>query len=272
MRGSKSILIVLFRLNIEVTNLIVTYNACALMFVILILPMSFVVAQIALAFSQALACLLCELALAISVFKILLVTQFDWVFAQDPDQLGHTVLAAALALAYLPAAAICAYQTLQDKMMANAIAFLTNSTDHDMSVPLMMVYTIFWAVLGIVAMITALIYIPYYIKHNLSSQAIEVGEAAGHMRKQVSIGRILLGFLGIIIFLVFTLVIHNYDLGSSFPTQIYVGMTSLNLMLGYFVLEPDVVSFVKKSILAKSLVWKNFINRGSVRPYRFDKN
>jgi hypothetical protein len=272
MRGSKSILTVLFRRNIELINLLVTWNACILVIIIAFGPMSFLMAQIVVASGQAFLCLLCELALAISVFKILLVTQFDWVFSHDPDQLGYKVLATAIVLAFLPSAAICSYQTSKDTMMANSIAYLTDSIDYDTSFPLMLVYIIFWTILGVLTMIFALVYIPYYIKHHLSSQAVEIGEAAGHARKEVSIGRILLGFLGISIFLVFTIVIHNYDLGSDFPAQLYIGITSLNLMLGYFIQEPDVISFIKRCILNNSLFCKNFITKGSVRPTLFDQN
>ena len=46
----------------------------------------------------------------------------------------------------------------------------------------MIIYIIFWTVLGIVVMIIALLYIPYYVKKYLNSNAVQVAEM-GQMRK-----------------------------------------------------------------------------------------
>jgi hypothetical protein len=109
----RSIIIVLFTYNIELINITNFCIACPLMFVIVAWPLNFYIAQLSSVAGLSLGCLLCELAAAISLFKILLVTHFSIIFHLDPDQLGLAVLLVAAGLAFLPTAAISAYQTSQ---------------------------------------------------------------------------------------------------------------------------------------------------------------
>ena len=263
---SRSILTVLFTINIELINIAIVCICCP---VLLVksggFTLSFLVAQVLVAFSQALLCLICELALALSLFKILLVTHFGLVFAHDPDQLGHRVLIVAASLAFLPSAAICAYQTYHSQMVSNAVASVLKSTDYANGVPYMVVYIIFWIVLGGSMMIFALTYIPFYIRHHLNSNAVRIAEI-GQERKQPSILRILLGITGISVTMAVTVIIHHYNLSSRFPPQLFVLVFSLNLMLTYFVLEPEVITFIQNKFMSSSSLLRDVARRRTVRP------
>ena len=166
---SRSILIVLFTINVELINITVACVSCSMMFVITVVPINFIVAQILVNFILSIACLFCELAVAMTLFKILLVTHFDLIFPCDPDQLGLCVLAIAAAMAFLPSAVICTYQTYHGQMSANSVAYLTKNVNNSNAALYMILYIIFWTVLGILVIIIALQYIPDYVKKTIST-------------------------------------------------------------------------------------------------------
>ena len=229
--------------------------------------MSFVLAQILTGLTNALVCLLCEIALAMSLFKVLLVTQFDWIFAHNPDQLGGWVLLLAAAVAALPCATICASQTYQGQIMSNMVVYLTKSADYSkIGVPYTIFYIILWAVLSIFMMITTKLYIPYYTQHYLSSNAIQIAEAGQQVENHVNITRILLGILGLSMAFIVTVIVHWYDLGKRFLPQLYIGAISLNMMLASFVLEQNVVVYCKRITLARLPFFRDIANGGAIVP------
>ena len=175
------------------------------------------------------------------------------------------MLAIAAAMAFLPSALICTYQTYHGQMSANSVAYLTKNVNNSNAALYMILYIIFWAVLGILVMIIALLYIPYYVKNYLNSNAVQVAEM-GRMRKQVSIGRVLLGFLGLSLCLAVNVIIHRYSLGNRFPLQLYFSVIGLNMMLTYFVLEQEVVMFIKKKILSNIPLFRSLARRRAVSP------
>ena len=220
------------------------------MFVSVASPISFIVAQIISCIGNAIGSLLCELATAMSLFKILLVTNFSMIFPYDPNQLGFSVFRIAAALAFLPSASICAYQTYMGQMMTNSLGYLIKSANYPLGIPYITFYVIFWTVLCMAMMSFALVYIPYYIKKNLNSNSIQVAEA-GLVRKEVNIKRILLGFLGFSLSLAVHVVLDRYNMKKDNLPQIYVAAISLNMMLTYFLLEKDVAIFIKRKYLLR---------------------
>ena len=239
-----------------------------MIFVGLVGSMSFVFAQVLTGLTNALICLLCEIALAMSLFKVLLVTQFDRIFAHDPDQLGGWVFLLAAALAAPPCAAICAFQTYRGQMMSNIVVYLTKSADNSkIGVPYTLVYIILWAVLSIFMMITAKLFIPYYTQHHLSSNAIQIAEAGQQVENHVNITRILLGILGLSMALMATVIIHQYDMDKRFQPQLYIGVISFNLMLASFFLEQNVVGYCKRITMARLPCFRSMANRGAIVPF-----
>ena len=265
--ANRTILTVLLTFFIQIINLTITIISCPMIFVTLFGSMSFVLAQILIGLTYALMCLMCEIALAISLFKVLLVTQFDMIFAHDPDKLGGWALSFAAALAVLPCATICACQTYQGQMMSNTVVYLTKSADYSkIGVPYLIVYIILWAVLSVLMMITAKLYIPYYTQHHLSSYSIQIGEAGRQEEKHVNITCILLGILGLSMALMVTVMVHRYDLGKKFQPQLYIGVISFNLMLASFVLEQNVVGYYKRIIMARLPFFRDLANGGAIVP------
>ena len=265
--ANRTILTVILTFFIQTTNITITFVSCSMIFVSLVGSMSFVLAQILTGLTNALVCLLCEIALAMSLFKVLLVTQFDWIFAHNPDQLGGWVLLLASAVAALPCATICACQTYQGQIMSNMVVYLTKSADYSkIGVPYTIFYIILWAVLSIFMMITTKLYIPYYTQHYLSSNAIQIAEAGQQVENHVNITRILLGILGLSMAFIVTVIVHWYDLGKRFLPQLYIGAISLNMMLASFVLEQNVVAYCKRITMARLPFFRDIANGGAIVP------
>ena len=258
---------VLFKINVEVINITTILICCAVLFVIVAVPMSFILAQIVSAVLHALSALLCELALAISLFKILLVTRFSLIFSLDPDKLGAYVLGTAAAIAFLPSAAICAYQTAAGQLIVKELAFLTKSPDHHHGIPYLTLYVVFWTIISMCMMLIAVFYIPHYIGQHLSSNSVLIAEA-GVVRKQVNIKRILLGFLGFSTVLGVTMFVNMADIEGNFAQQLSTCSApfSFNLMLSYFLLEKDVILFFRDQLLARIPVLGWLTRGASVSP------
>ncbi len=110
-------------------------------------------------------------------------------------------------------------------------------------------------------LLVALVYIPYYLQHHLSSNVVEVAEA-GRVRSQVNIKRMLLGFLGMVLSIVVGIIADLLGSISGVPPQVYAVSLGLNFMLFYNVSDDKVVLFLKEKVLAK-LHFFAYWHRGS---------
>jgi hypothetical protein len=252
----------------ELLNITIAVVSCSMIFVNLIAPMPFIIAQIYVACGLALICLFCELVFTLSVLKILLVTHFDIVFSYDPDQLGYYVLLFGSVLAVLPSAALWTYHTYQGQMINSFVAYLTKSVDNTVQrVQPLILYMAFWIVLCLIAMLTAMLYIPYYIEHNINSNAIQIAEEGHHGGKQVSLTRIMISIVWLSIALTFTLATQHYGLATRYQPQSYVVVFSFNLFLASYVLEKEVCKCTKRFILTKMTAFSRVLAiRGTVSP------
>ena len=261
----RSIIIVLFTINIELINATTAAICCSIIFVIAAFPLSFILAQMVVWTALSLGCLMCELAVAISLSKILLVTHFSAIFRHDPEKLGLYVFIMAAALAFVPTLGICAYQTYQGQLVSKGLAYLTKYLTTNIGFPYLMFYIIFWTALSIIMLLISLLYIPYYIRKNLNSNSIQVAEA-GHERKQVSIKRILFGFVGSAVPIAAAVIVEMHSISTRFPPQIYGAVINVNLMLTYFILEKEVLFFIKRKVLARIPVIKSLVRGDTVSP------
>jgi hypothetical protein len=262
-----SILTVLFKINIELINITNATLCCPVMFVLVAVPVTFVIAQIIACCTLALGSLLCELAFAISLFKVLLVTHFSLIFSLEPRKLGTCVLLVAASLAFLPSAGLCVYQTFKGQSLSHGLSLLTTSTGYHEGAPYLSLYLTFWTLVAISMMIFALVYIPYYLKQQHNSNAIQIAEA-GRVRKPVSIKRIMLGFLGFTAVVVWGLIISidGQDNRNAKLLPVYTGTLSLNLMLSYFVTEKEVLLFIKEKLIARLSFYSIIMRGASVDP------
>ena len=152
-------------------------------------------------------------------------------------------------------------------MMSNEVVYLTKAADYSkIGVPYMIFYIILWAVLSILMMIAAKMYIPYYSQHHLRSNSIQIAKAGQQEEKHVNITRILLGILGLSMAFIVTVIVHWYDLGKRFLPQLYIGAISLNMMLASFALEQNVVAYCKRITMARLPFFRDIANGGAIVP------
>lgn len=262
---SRSILTVLFVINVELFNLTNVFVCCSYIYVIVVDSMSFFAAQIVVSVSYVLSFLLSEVSLAISLFKILLVTHFYLIFPYEPSKLANCVLMIAAALAFIPSIVIFTYQTANGQMVSNSLPFLTKLDNYLPGIPYFTFYLSLWLVLAITMMLIALFYIPHFLKENLSSHSIEMAEA-NCVRRQVSIKRLFLGFIGTLPTVVVALVGNNNSLTKEFPNQIYVATLSMNMVLMYFFLEKPVIIFFKRKCTSLMLSMSILPRGATVEP------
>jgi len=110
-------------------------------------------------------------------------------------------------------------------------------------------YLIFWVMLCIVIMTAAHVVIPFYINKYYNSNSIQIGEAlGGQIGKQVSYKRVLLGLLGVSTSVMIGIIVHTYIKNNKVQPQLLVSVFSFNILLTSFVLEEDVLRFIKIAI------------------------
>ncbi len=127
----------------------------------------------------------------------------------------------------------------------------------------MTLYVAFWMALSIVTVLVAAFYIPYYLQKNLSSNVIKMAEA-GSVRKHVNIKRMLLGCAGTTLTLLVAVVSNSKCERRGFPLQMYAATFSLNLVLVYFILDHQVLSFLKRKVLLYFPSWKLMMRGAAV--------
>jgi hypothetical protein len=235
------------------------------MYVILAGPTSFILAQIVLSIVFTLSVLITKLALAISLFKILLVTNFSIIFPCEPNKLGTFVVVVAGILAFFPSLGIFAYQTSRGEMVSNSMIYLTKSNNYHQGIPYMMFYIMFWTMLSIIAMLSALFYIPHHLKKQLNYNAIQLAEADG-IKKQVNIKKMLFGMLGTTVSMAVAVLVNKYNSGMGFPVQMYPAVVSLNLVFTYFILEEPVLRFLKRKVQIRFSGLKTMLRGSTVSP------
>jgi len=261
----RSVITVIFSFNIELINLLVSEASLLIIFVESLSRLSFALAQIAHSLTLAQGCIISELFFAVSVTKILLVTNFSWIFPYDPNQLGKVIICLAMAVAILPSSALCFYDIVQGKVMTNMVAYMAKIPYCKQETAILQVYLIFWILLAFSSLVFTLLYVPHYLQTHANSLAIQTGES-NEPKKEVSLKRIILGFIGIL-FHVIIVVISNYTgLFQGLPINAFSITTTLNLMLVFFVLDDSVWDDIKVNLSKTMFLQKICIRGNTVTP------
>jgi len=240
---------VLFSFNIELINILNHVISIPIMFVVAFSHFNFVIAQIIVCLHFALACILAVIFLAITIYKLLLVTHFSWIFSLDPIKLGKIIKVIAIAVGIIPCAAITLYQTVKGQM-GNMAAYLAGINYISQGINILLVYLIFWTLLGFFTLIFTLIYIPHYLKRQRTSQSIQTGEA-DVPKKEVNLKRISLGLFGALFHLLMSGVGNYTGFYQNLPLNAYSSTTTLNFMLGYFALDDRMFTYIKRKLVKR---------------------
>ncbi len=193
------------------------------------------------------------LGFAISSLKILLVTQFDLVFLQDPNILGGKVFAVALTVATIPNIIIGFYLYLNGINANQAVKLATGNSGAN-HLDYIFVYMTFWAILCVLMLLIAVFYIPHHIRNiQENNAAILAGEAYSE-KKNPNLKKLLQVFL-IILSIIFVLWIDNitHDAESRTIVPAHIFCLVPTAMLLFFTLDTNVGTFVMKHTSTKIL-------------------
>jgi hypothetical protein len=251
--SDKSVLTIIFQYNLEVLNLIVTLTAVSVITMRALSPVPFLFSQVIVVIISSSVTLAFILGFAISSLKILLVTQFYFIFLQDPDQLGQRVFKVALTVAAAPIVVIGFYLSFNQINAAQILQLVTeNSRPSDGNQGYILGYMIFWAVLCVIMLVIAVYYIPLHIKYiEKNNAAIQAGEA-NTAKKNPNIKKILFVFIislcCLVVFFIDSIT-HSVESRKMFPS--YILSLVPNIMLLVFTLEADIVKFVIRTTSIK---------------------
>jgi hypothetical protein len=257
----RSVLTVLFAFNIEIINLLISQISISVMFVVSVSHFSFVVAQINMSLIIAQGCMF----IALSVVKILLVTNFSWIFSFDPNQLGQKIIYIATAVAILPCLGFCFYKTIHGEVMTNMVASAANMPYCYQKLSFLQAYLIFWALLAFVTLFLTLLFIPHHLQTHVNSQAIEAGEC-NQPKKEINLKRILLALFGGLFHIFIAIIVNFTGLYQGMPINAFSSTTSLNLMLIFFIFDSSVWDCIQVNLSRKMYSFKIYIRGGKVTP------
>ena len=189
MRNQANILNILFIYNIEAMNISAGFSAWTNIYVMVFHPLPYYLAQLTV-----LVISLHHLNSAIPLFKIIFVTNFDFIFAQDPEIFGKRILIVSLVLGCAPPSLICIYQFSQGIVATSSVAFLMGDNPEERKVVLLMpMYSGIWIIINLIVLSFALVFIPCYIKRNhrsiISAEPTQMEEET----KNIHLGRMLFG-------------------------------------------------------------------------------
>jgi hypothetical protein len=261
----RNVLTVLFSFNIELINLLISHISFLGMFFISVSDFNFVIAQIMITLTNAEGCIVCELFFSMSVAKIILVTNFSWIFPYDPNQLGKIIICVAAVVGFLPCLAVCVHETIQGNTMTNMVAYLANMPYCHQKMPFLQAYLIFWALLACCTLVLTLLYIPHHLKKYVNSQAIQTGEC-NDPKKEINLKKILVGLFGILFHLVITVIVNHRGLYHGMPVNALSSTASLNLMLVFFIFDNSVWDFLQEIISRELNDFKKMFRGTKVSP------
>ena len=194
MRNQANILNILFIYNIEAMNISAGFSAWTNIYVMVFHPLPYYLAQLSVLVIWCGGAVSIILNSAIPLFKIIFVTNFDFIFAQDPEILGKRILIVSLVLGCAPPSLICIYQFSQGIVATSSVAFLMGDNPEERKVvPLMPMYSGIWIIINLIVLSFTLVFIPCYIKRNhrsiISAEPTQMEEET----KNIHLGRMLFG-------------------------------------------------------------------------------
>jgi hypothetical protein len=140
--------------------------------------------------------------------KLLLVTHFARIFPYDPRRMGQLITVAAILVAFLPCAAICAHETLQGRLMVHPVGYLSGLTFcASQGLPFLTKILSFWALVAMISLGLTLVYIRRHLQQQATSLAIRAGESNAP-KKEVNLKRALLAVFAIKSHLIIVILRH----------------------------------------------------------------
>ena len=245
-----NIITVLFSYFIEVCNIFILFLSLPILYVLVVGHLVFVAGQLTFLTIWCTSNTVCLLSIAISVFKILLITRFSLIFPLDPEVVGRKVLALSSILGSLPSLVITIYQTINGVSSMHLVAYFTGEqlSRTVNPLPFFIVTTVLFTVALIMLPVTMLI-TSHFIQNHNSSLSTEIAEQ--QFKLTISLKRLL---LGLVLFLIPAAMTTSRVIGSpggGLSCQIILTPFFVNLMFTFFVFDGCVWDFIKRALRQK---------------------
>ena len=254
MQHHVNILFIIFTYYIESLEITAGITAWTTIYVLTFQPLPYYVAQIIVMIPWAAGTPAFILNCAVSLFKILFVTNFDLVFAQNPEILGRKVLTFSLIVGFVPQCLIGIYQTANGVLSTGAVVFLMGMQQTKEVAPWMRMYAYVWFFASLLMLITTLLFIPFYVKMNHQVMALAENtrkEETEHFR----FGKMLVVGVLVAIFTVAAIQNQAWPMEGGLILQMSIPMIGICLLLLFFVFEKKSVTMERCSFCLFYKLW-----------------
>ena len=213
-------------------------------------PMPFYLAQLVTTLVWNAVNCLCILSCSISLFKMLLVTHFDWIFNRNPELLGKIMLILNIIAGVIPNSVLFIYHSINGAKVAPVVAYLYGEQTEDSDVSVMQKYGIFWLVSSVGMLMTATVFIPKYVKrHQLS--AILLVENREEAVKSINLARVLLGSSGLALVVIINIIFQLSGHKGEFPLQALLAAVLICIQLIFFILDDNIKIYIRETFNKK---------------------
>ena len=193
---------------------------------------------------------MCILSCSISLFKMLLVTHFDWIFNQNPELLGKIMLILNIIAGVIPNSVLFIYHSINGAKVAPVVAYLYGEQTEDSYVSVMQKYGSFWLVFSLGMLVTSVVFIPTYAKRH---QQLAILQAESHEEavKSISLARVLLGCCCLAFVVIINILFQLSGPNGEFPLQALLAAVLICSQLIFFILDDNIKSYIRETFSKK---------------------
>ena len=231
------IIIILFTYFIESAHVNAILICWSILFVMVVGPMPFHVAQLVNVLVWVSADVATTLGCSISLFKVLFVTHFDTMFNQNPEDLARTVLGICLLIVLIPHGLFYIYQSVNGTRVTPVVSYY-------MGEPMVAeIFGLTCLLMCVIMLVFAMLFIPCYVKRQTKLPILAAEEV-----KTIGLARVLSCGCGMIVALTIALAGQANGLARDFPVQsLLVAVTTCFILICY-ILDANIIIFVKQKI------------------------
>ena len=241
-QSQANIVLILFTYYIESAHVAGSLICWSLVYVLTLGPMPSILAQLATFLIWSAGNVMFIMGSHISIVKIIFVTQFDWIFCQDPESLGRMALVCSLLVGVVPNCLFWMYHFVFKTNVSLLASYLQGQRSDAENTP-MVIYGSSWLLFSILMLILSLVFIPVYVKWNQQAAVVVAENNNNDSMKSISVARVLLGSCGMAVVIIVNLV--NIARGETGQVAVQASLEAffVCLMLMYFNLDINVKRF-----------------------------
>jgi hypothetical protein len=194
MQQQPNILNIIFIYNIEAMNISAGLLAWPSIYVMLLYPYPYHLAQLVVLVIWIAGAISIILNTYLPVLKLIFVVNFDYIFAQDPEVLVKKLLTLSFILGCIPKILICTYQFLNNQVASSTVAYwMGDNLGGRQIVNLIQLYSGFLFLINLILLCFAVVYIPFYVRKNHPVVTLAEIRKIEVTIQHIRLGRILLG-------------------------------------------------------------------------------